>query len=147
MSIEFLTALNAERMPYPAALNAKAAEMGIPLEVGPSFSDLSRYGYRPARFGGRDSGIEAGLAGLDTIRGTYDDFDREVVGRYDSALTLTFGSDAREGAVAMAICAVLTEAAEAVTYSTEDGRFVGASELRSWMSELEAQAAKREMPQ
>lgn len=143
MSIEYYSALNQDRVPSSSALNTAARESGISLEVGPEFSDLARYGFRPAKFAGHESGVESGLAAIETVQGCYDVFDGGTAGRYDSVVTPTFGSDARDGAVAMAMCVVLGRTAGALTYSTDDGRFVDEAELLTWMHELEAAARTR----
>lgn len=142
MSIEYYIAVNKDRIPAIDVVNVAARDMNLPIEVPSSFADLSNYGFKPVRFAGHDSGIEIGLSAADLVRGDYPTFDEVLADRYDSVLTLAWGSDARQGAVAMAICALFCRTSDAVTYSTDEDRLLNEGELTASMRELEAFAVQ-----
>jgi hypothetical protein len=128
MSIEFYAAANKERLPDSQALNAAARDMDVPLEVGFSLSELTSYGFQFARLAGRDTGVEVGVSDMREMRGQYETFDKGAAS-YDTVITFAWGSDAREGAVALACCAVLCKKFGALAYSSDEAEFVDEQNL------------------
>ncbi|MGH6925346.1 MAG: hypothetical protein ACRED5_16585 [Propylenella sp.] len=143
MSIEFFAAINKERLPDAQALNAPAQALNLPLEVDFSLSGLTTYGFQLARFAGRNTGVEVGVSDMQEVRGQFETFD-EAAGSYDSVVTFAWGSNAREGAVALASCAALCKSFGALVYSSDDAEFLNEFALISEVKALQSMADDEE---